>query len=119
MSAGTTDHFATNASPRISSATNTATLVAMINVVITGKCTGRREASDKGMRVPTLFYDLVCQSRPTNCLFGIWVIVLATVRDMKSEIRIRDPRSGINDTAVRRLTVVRYSRPDLKIGETL
>src|SRR6201995_1523041 len=57
MSAGTTDHLMTNASPRMSSATNTTALIKMINAVITGKCLGRRDASDKGTTVPTYIFS--------------------------------------------------------------
>src|SRR5271165_2054750 len=61
MSAGTTDHFKTNASPRISSTRNTTTLIEMISAVTTGKCLGRRDASDKGTKVPTVSSPLLAR----------------------------------------------------------
>src|SRR5271169_4561234 len=57
MLAGTTTHCKTNASPRVSSTTNTATLTTMINAVMAGKCCGRRDASDNGTIVPTVVFS--------------------------------------------------------------
>src|SRR5438445_7411030 len=52
MSVGTTDHRVTNGSPPINSSRKTNTLTRMIEPVTTGGCSGRRDASPSGIRVP-------------------------------------------------------------------
>src|ERR1700676_5137451 len=55
MSAGITDHLSTNASPPRSSSTKTNKFVRMMQVVTMGKCTGRRDASLRGIKPPNCF----------------------------------------------------------------
>src|SRR5271169_3634460 len=59
MSAGITDHLSTNPSPPLSSSTKTNKFVRMMPVVTMGKCTGRRDASLRGIKPPTLFPSFV------------------------------------------------------------
>src|SRR5271169_285900 len=54
MLAGTTAHCKTNASPRISLTTNTATLTTMINAVMAGKCWGGAMRRITGLECPRL-----------------------------------------------------------------
>jgi hypothetical protein len=53
ISAGITAHRATNASPSISSRKNTYAFAKTISNVTTANLRGRRDASDKGITVPT------------------------------------------------------------------
>ncbi len=55
MLAGTAAQLSTNASPPSNSCTKTNPLITIMGRVISGKCAGRRDASDNGMMVPTLF----------------------------------------------------------------
>ena len=59
ISAGITAHRATNASPSISSRKNTYAFAKTISNVTTANLRGRRDASDKGITVPTFARLLV------------------------------------------------------------
>src|ERR1035441_1814669 len=87
MSAGTTDHFKTNASPCASSPTNAKTLAAMINAVTAGKCVGRRDASDKGTTVPN-------SSSPRLFFYSVGADrIQATLETMRRAARDNDKRA--------------------------
>src|SRR5436309_8323612 len=55
MLAGTAAQLSTNASPPSNSCTKTNPLITIMSSVISGKCAGRRDASDNGIMVPTVF----------------------------------------------------------------
>lgn len=66
MSAGVTDHRVTNASPPISSRTNTKTLIRMMSIVTMGVRVGRRDASESGiMPAMLLSFSLSRSARPS------------------------------------------------------
>jgi hypothetical protein len=52
MLAGTAAQLSTNASPPSNSCTKTNPLITMMSSVVSGKCVGRRDASDNGIMVP-------------------------------------------------------------------
>ena len=75
ISAGTTDHRCTNASPPISSNTKTIAFATMIAVVTMGKFLGRRDASDNGTIPPMLSSSVFRDTQPQlDACMGLSVI---------------------------------------------